>query len=272
MKRFLVVISFLAMFASMQVTAKEKEPVEPFDRGIDRGKSVFIPKGTIGAGVSFSYNNYSLGNATDDAGYQMLFSLLQDIHGNMLSFGIAPYASYFFADNLAVGVRFDYDRSSLGLGNANVSLGDALSLSLNNFNYMKQSYTASVTLRNYMPIAASKRFALFTELRSTGGYAQSQTYKWLETGDKSGTYQDIYQFELGLVPGLTVFITNEVAVELSVGLLGLNYQKVEQITNQVERSEMENSGINFKINLFSLGLGMSFYIPTGDHRMKKTDR
>lgn len=264
----ILTLGFLSVFSAF---SKEKKPVEPFDRGIGMSRSVFIPKGTVGAGVSFSYNNYSIGNSTDDAGYAMLFSLFQDIHGNMMSFGVAPYASYFIADNLSVGVRFDYDRSSLGLGNANISLGDAMSFNLNNFHYFKQSYTGSVTLRNYMPIADSRRFALFTEVRATGGYAQSETYKFDE-GAKSGTYQDIYQFELGLVPGITAFVTNEVAVEVSIGLLGFNYQKVEQVTNQVERSEMENSGANFKINLFSIGFGMSFYIPTGAHRVKKADR
>lgn len=268
MKNIFTAILALAILSVPSVYSKEKKPVEPFDRGISRGKSVFIPKGTVGAGVSFSYNNYSIGNSAGDAGYAMLFSLLQDIRGNMMSFGIAPYASYFIADNLSVGARFDYDRSILGLGNANVSLGDAMTFSLNNFNYFKQSYTGSVTLRNYMPIADSKRFAMFTELRATGGYAQSETYK-IDEGDKFGTYQDIYQFELGLVPGITAFVTNEVAVEISVGLLGFNYQKVVQVTNQVERSEMESSGANFKINLFSLNFGMSFYIPTGAHRMKK---
>lgn len=264
----ILTLGFLSVFSAF---SKEKKPVEPFDRGIGMSRSVFIPKGTVGAGVSFSYNNYSIGNSTDDAGYAMLFSLFQDIHGNMMSFGVAPYASYFIADNLSVGVRFDYDRSSLGLGNANISLGDAMSFNLSNFHYFKQSYTGSVTLRNYMPIADSRRFALFTEVRATGGYAQSETYKFDE-GAKSGTYQDIYQFELGLVPGITAFVTNEVAVEVSIGLLGFNYQKVEQVTNQVERSEMENSGANFKINLFSIGFGMSFYIPTGAHRVKKADR
>ena len=271
MKKIFIAILTLGFLSVFSAFSKEKEPVEPFDRGIGMSRSVFIPKGTVGAGVSFSYNNYSIGNSTDDAGYAMLFSLFQDIHGNMMSFGVAPYASYFIADNLSVGVRFDYDRSSLGLGNANISLGDAMSFTLNNFHYFKQSYTGSVTLRNYMPIADSRRFALFTEVRATGGYAQSETYK-LDEGDKFGTYQDIYQFELGLVPGITAFVTNEVAVEVSIGLLGFNYQKVEQVTNRVRRSEMENSGANFKINLFSIGFGMSFYIPTGAHRMKKADR
>ena len=202
---------------------KQKKEVVPFDRGIGRSKSVFIPKGTIGAGVSFSYNNYSIGNAAADAGYSMLFNLLGDIHGNLLSFGISPYASYFIADNLSVGARFDYDRSSMGLNNLSLSLSDELGFSVKDFNYFKQAYTGALTLRTYLPFANSKRFAMFTEIRATGGYGQAESYK-LDEGDKFGTYQDIYSFELGLVPGLCAFVTNEVALEVAVGLLGFNYQ------------------------------------------------
>lgn len=247
---------------------KQKKEVVPFDRGIGRSKSVFIPKGTIGAGVSFSYNNYSIGNAAADAGYSMLFNLLGDIHGNLLSFGISPYASYFIADNLSVGARFDYDRSSMGLNNLSLSLSDELGFSVKDFNYFKQTYTGALTLRTYLPFANSKRFAMFTEIRATGGYGQAESYK-LDEGDKFGTYQDIYSFELGLVPGLCAFVTNEVALEVAVGLLGFNYQKVAQHTNQVDYSEMERSGANFKLNIFSISFGLSFYIPTGDHRVKK---
>lgn len=254
--------------SAVQRSKKQKKEVVPFDRGIGRSKSVFIPQGTIGAGVSFSYNNYSIGNAAADAGYSMLFNLLGDIHGNLLSFGISPYASYFIADNLSVGARFDYDRSSMGLNNLSLSLSDELGFSIKDFNYFKQTYTGALTLRTYLPFANSKRFAMFTEIRATGGYGQAESYK-LDEGDKFGTYQDIYSFELGLVPGLCAFVTNEVALEVAVGLLGFNYQKVAQHTNQVDYSEMERSGANFKLNIFSISFGLSFYIPTGDHRVKK---
>ena len=275
MKRiFILSVLFLSLGSALQAADREKRPVEPFDRGIGRSTSVFIPAGTVGAGVSFSYNNYSFGNGLNDTGYQMLFSLIQNFRGNMMSFGIAPHMSYFIRDNLSVGARFDYDRSILGLANLDLALSDALSLSVGNFNYMKQSYTGAVTLRNYIPFGQSRRFAMFTELRLTGGYGQAESYRMgydevLEEGYKSGTYQDIYQFEVGLVPGLSAFVTNEVALEVSVGLLGFNYQKVEQVTNQVERSEMERNGVNFRINLLAINFGLSFYLPTGDHRMKK---
>ena len=42
----------------------------------------------------------------------------------------------------------------------------------------------------------------------------------------------------------------------------LPWLKVCQLTNQVEYSEMSKCGANYKINLLSLALGVSFYIPT----------
>lgn len=271
MKKIIITIAAVLMTGAVAI-AKTEDKAEsdkhPFDRGIGISTTTFIPKGTVGAGVAFSYNNYNLGQGASDAGYSALFSLIGDIHGNMQTWGVAPWVSYFLADNFALGLRFDYDRSSFGLGNASISLGDIANFSVSDFNFLKHSYTGAITGRYYIPIANSKRFAMFTELRAIGGYGQSETYK-MQDGEKYGTYQDIYKFELGLVPGISVFVTNDVAIELSVGLMGFNYNKTVQTTNQVDKSVMESSGANFKINPLSIGLGLSFYIPTGENRPKK---
>lgn len=220
---------------------------------------LFVPKGTLSFGLTASYNSYDLGSAADDAGYKMLFSLLDGLSGNMTSCGIAPAVSYFIADNTSVGLRFDYSKSVLGLGSASLALGDLMSLDINDVNYLKQSYSGSLTLRHYMSIADSRRFAIFVEGRGTLGYAQSMNYQ-REGDDKYGTYQDIYKASLSLVPGVVCFVMDNAAFEVSVGVLGFDTQKVKQVTNQVEYSEMKSSGANFKINLLSVNFGMSFYI------------
>lgn len=269
MKKTIIFLAAILMTGAAATAKSDKaETVEPFDRGITLSTSTFIPKGTVGAGITFSYNDYALGQGAGDVGYTALLSLIGDVHGNLQTWGVAPWVSYFVADNLSVGVRFDYSRSSFGLGNASLSLGDIANVSISDFHYLKQAYTGAITGRYYIPFGNSKRFAMFTEVRALGGYGQSETYK-NEGEEKYGTYQDIYKFELGLVPGLSVFVTNEVAVEVSVGLMGFNYNKTVQTTNQVETSVMESSGANCKINPLSVGLGMSFYIPTGVHRNKK---
>ena len=251
------------------VSATERAPLtaeipdvildDTFNRGIGKATALFVPKGTVSFGLTASYNSYDLGSAADDAGYKMLFSLLDGVSGNMTSCGIAPAVSYFIADNTSVGLRFDYSKSVLGLGSASLALGDLMSLDINDVNYLKQSYSGSLTLRHYMSIADSRRFAIFVEGRGTLGYAQSMNYQ-REGDDKYGTYQDIYKASLSLVPGVVCFMMDNAAFEVSVGVLGFDTQKVKQLTNQVEYSEMKSSGANFKINLLSVNFGMSFYI------------
>ena len=232
---------------------------DTFNRGIGKATTLFVPKGTMAFGLTASYNSYDLGAAADDAGYKMLFSLLSGLDANMTTCGIAPQISYFIADNTSVGLRFDYSKSTLGLGSADLALGDLMSFSVSDMHYLKQSYSGSLTLRHYMSIADSRRFAIFVEGRGTLGYAQSKSYQ-VEGEDKFGTYQDIYKASLSLVPGVVCFMMDNAAFEVSIGVLGFDTQKVEQITNQVEYSEMRSSGANFKINLFSINFGMSFYI------------
>lgn len=250
--------------------AKEAHEVHDFDRGIALSTSTFIPKGTFGAGLTMSYNTIGLGQAADDAGYSLL-SLLTGIKGDMYSFGIAPNVSYFLIDNLAVGLRFDYDRSSLDLANVGLSLGDMLSMQISDYHYLSHSYTTSATCRYYIPFGESKRFAMFAEGRLTGGYGQSVMYR-LDQGDKFGTYQTNIKASLDIVPGLSAFVTNNVALEVSIGVLGLNYNRVKQVTNQVETSIMRKSGANFRLNLFSIGMGISVYLPTKLYIIKDKKR
>lgn len=198
----------------------------------------------------------------------MLFSILDGLNGGMTSFGVSPQVSWFFTDNTSVGLRFDYDKSSFRLGNANLSLGDDMSFGVSGLNYIKQSYSGALTLRHYIPIADSRRFAMFVEGRGAFSYAQSMSYR-MEEGNKFGTYQDIYKLSLSVVPGMICFLTDNAAFEVSVGVLGFDTQRVVQTTNQVEVSEMKSSGANFKLNLLSINFGMSFYIQTGKHRNRR---
>ena len=115
---------------------------------------------------------------------------------------------------------------------------------------------------------------MFAELAASGGFAEAQSFQYKEDEidkqvRKYGTHQNIYDFEIGVIPGLCAFVTNNVALEVSVGLVGLNYQKVIQRTNQLETSVMESSGANYKINLLNINLGIAIYIPTGANSNKK---
>lgn len=257
------IFSIFALLTVMSMTLSASETpdtAKAFDRGVGKMNSVFIPKGYIGGGLTFSYKTYDMGQGTDDVGYSMLFSLLSGLKGDMHTLGVAPSVSYFVMDNLSVGARFNYSRTALNVDNLGISLGDLASLAINDYHMLKNMYSSAVTARYYMPIANSKRIAMFGEVRLGFDVGQSVAYQ-TKDGNNFGTFQTIYGGGLNVVPGLCVFATNEVCVEVAVGVLGLNYQYVKQETNLVETSVMQQSGANFKINPLSISLGMSFYIP-----------
>ena len=236
--RFFRIIALAALLATVAVSsARAEEDAKPFDRGLGRDKSfIFVPKGTVMAGLSVLTVSAS-------------------------SFGISPHVSYFVKNNLSVGARFGYDSYNIGMGGASIDLSDDLGFDIGDSNIINRSYSVSLTMRNYFPISDSRRFGFFTEVRLTGGYGQGKNYH-VEGGEKYGTYQEMSQLELGFIPGIVFFVTNETAFEVSVGVLGFDYMRTRQYTNQVYEGTYEKSGANFKINILNINFGITFYIPT----------
>ena len=116
-------LSILALLTVMSVTLSASETpdtAKAFDRGVGKMNSVFIPKGYIGGGLTFSYKTYDMGQGTDDVGYSMLFSLLSGLKGDMYTLGVAPSVSYFIMDNVSVGARFNYSRTALNVDNLGI--------------------------------------------------------------------------------------------------------------------------------------------------------
>ena len=122
---------------------------------------------------------------------------------------------------------------------------------------MKHTYTASAIWRQYIPLGKSKRFALLNEISLGAGgteaiFAADQPIR--------GTYEKGYTISLGVSPGLMAFATNDVAIEVNVGVMGINYTNVEQVHNQVSVGQRSSSNMNFKVNLLSISVGVSFYL------------
>ena len=50
------------------------------------------------------------------------------------------------------------------------------------------------------------------------------------------------------------------AVEVNVCVMGITFNHTEQVHNQVTVGNRNTSMMNFKVNIFSIGLGMAFYL------------
>ena len=219
------------------------------NRGVANIRTEFVPKGQWVFGGSVSYSTHTNNNYT--------FLIVEDIKSNGYQFKVTPLVGYAYSKNSLVGVRFGYSRGLTELDNASLSI---TSLDNSFFYSLKHSYNVEALWRNYIPLGkGNKRFALFAEVGLAMGGSQSK----LASGPQqslSGTYATSFDIALGVNPGISAFLTNNMAIEVNIGVLGFNYSNTRQINNQVVSGTTSTSQMNFKVNIFSIGLGASFYL------------
>ena len=222
---------------------------QEFDRGIVL--NTFIPKGQWVVGNSISYSEYSNDN------YQFL--VVENMDGIGYTFKVSPMFCYIIKDNLGLGGRFAYERSLTKLDNASIKIGDDLNFDMDNVYSLSHSYSGMAIMRNYISIGNSSRFGLFNELQLSLGGGESKMVNG--SGESlTGTFERSFNFNIGIAPGLMAFLNDYTAIEVNVGLLGFNYSHVKQTTDQVYTGKRSQNMANFKVNIFSLGLGIAFYL------------
>lgn len=222
------------------------------ERGISSRTSLFVPKGQWVFGGTVSYSTHN------NRDYDVL--VIDDITSEGYTFKVSPMIGYALGNNSTLGVRFIYGRTLLKLDGANVSFGNGDSstdLSVDYYYALRHSYSFAAVYRRYIPFGESKRFGIFTDIQLLFGGSQG---KFAADSPIKGTFQRGFDFELGLSPGLIAFATNSMAVEVYVGMMGIGYSRVRQVHNQVTTGTRHQSAMNFKVNLLSIGLGISFYL------------
>ncbi len=221
-------------------------------RGLTQPDNLFIPKGQWIFGGTASYSTHS-----ND---QYQFLVIDGINSNGYTFSLSAVVAYAFNNNMAAGGRFTYNRSLLKVDDAHMSIGDEQSgttVVVKDFYTLKHSYTTSAIWRQYIPLGRNKRFALFNEMQLSFGITEA---KFANDFPVKGTYQSGYTASVGVAPGIVAFATNNMAVEVNVGVMGFNYSRTTQTHNQVIESTVESSILNFKVNILSVGLGIVFYL------------
>lgn len=211
----------------------------------------FVPKGAWIAGVSINYSQ------SDQDNYQFL--IFEKLNGDTYSFKVSPTVMFCFKDNLAAGGRFSYSRSRTSLNSADIVLDSETDYNIDNLYQISHSYLGTALFRNYISLGRSTRFGLFTEVQLQMGGGQSKICSG-SGNDLTGTYQRNFQFNVGIAPGVSVFLTNYSAIEVNVGVLGFNYTHNTAVTDQIYVANYHHQSANFKINLFSITFGVMFYI------------
>lgn len=241
----------LRMQADTAAAAPTIEEVR-LKRGLVDVKNVFVPRGQW---IFGGYASYSTHRNND---YNFL--VFDNIKSDGYTFKVSPMISYAIRDNMALGARFIYGRSLLKLDGGALSLGDedsGINIEADYYYTLKHNYSVAFLWRQYIPLGRDKRFALFTETTLAGGGHET---KFAVNQPVRGTFEKGYDISLGVSPGIIAFINNTMAVELNVGVMGINFRHSDQIQNQVEEAKVNTSYMNFSVNILSIGLGVSFYL------------
>ena len=255
MRKF-VVLFLISILGAVNVMAQDEAFAEREQRRSQRGlvdmNNLFVPKGQWIFGGTASYSTH------DNLSYKLL--ILDNINSTGYTVKASPLVAYAIADNMALGGRFNYSRNFLRINSASLSLGDdenGTQLSTDFYYALQHSYSAGAVWRYYIPLGRNKRFALFNEVQLSVGGSQA---KFAMDSPIRGTFSKSFDVGLGVNPGIIAFASNVMAVEVNVGMMGINYSHTKQIHNQVESGHSNTSFMNFSVNLLSIGLGVSFYM------------
>lgn len=222
---------------------------EHFKHGLEQIS--FVPKGQWIGGVSVSYSQ------SDFENYQFL--IVENLNGDTYTFKVSPMVMFCFKDNLAAGGRLSYSRSRTRLDGASLVLGADTSYDVDNLYSISHNYHGTAMFRNYISLGKSMRFGFFNEVDLSLGGGQSKLVNG--TGDElTGTYERNFNLNIGLTPGIIMFLSNYSAIEVSIGVLGFNYTHTHSISDQIYQAERNRKSANFRINLFSVQFGVAFYI------------
>ena len=221
-----------------------------YDRGYETvPSSPFVEKGTWLLGGTVRYSQHVNDN------YSLL--VINGINSNGYRVSANPKLMYMFKDNMGAGIRFSYDRSMLDLTSAELEAMQ-VEMSASDCYQLQHKYSAFGVFRAYIPFGNSKRVAMYADLQLGGSFKQGKAFNG--GGDQVlGTYANSYSLRLAVDPGIIVFLTERLAVEMNAGIFGVDYRWSNQAHNQVELGSTDSASAGFMINLLSMGVGISYY-------------
>lgn len=239
----------LILIAATGASMPQARAQETFRRNLEQ--VTFVPKGQWLAGVSVNYAQ----NSSDK--YQFL--IIEDISGDAYSFKVSPMVQYCFKNNMTAGGRLSYERLKTTVDRASLVLSSEDAYDVDNFDMVTANYYATALYRNYFSLGAGTRFGFFNELQLQLGGGESRLINGAGE-DLTGTFERNFSLNVGLSPGLIMFLNNYSAIEVNVGVLGFGYTKTKSTTDRVYIANRKSQKANFKVNLFSIQFGVVFYL------------
>ncbi|CAL2091146.1 outer membrane beta-barrel protein [Tenacibaculum sp. 190524A02b] len=207
--------------------------------GQEKNNKKTISKGTwhLAGGISLNSSNNSYEN----------FDFNQQADSDSFGFNFSPKIGYTISNNLVVGLglRYGYHQHE----NRNI---DNSTLNNNSTN-VNNSFTIAPYIKKYFSI--SERFLLSLQGELSYLYSQSKLKNSINNRENKNGFD---RYSIGIRPGVTYFVSKNIALEANLGFLGYTTSSPKNYENRNVKASNNNFSFNF--NSSNIVFGVAFYL------------
>ncbi|MGM9790218.1 MAG: hypothetical protein ACI3Y9_07910 [Candidatus Cryptobacteroides sp.] len=255
-----ILIALLPLVTDLAAKDRNREPrvmgvpmtvKDTSSNGRRLAQRLFIGKGEVGLGVSFSYLDID----SNDSDYLMI---LQNCNAYAKTFSVVPMVSYAIRDNKAIGFRFKYSTSSGNISEADLSLlSEDLTLNVERIRASGNTYQTAIFYRSYLGLDDHGRFGLFNDVQLAYTHGRT-TFSYGDAGLNAYNLSD--KVNLSLHPGLEVFAMNNISLNVSIGIGGLRYTNIRCMENGEITGRRHAGNARFYLDITDIRIGLTIHI------------
>jgi hypothetical protein len=225
-----------AFFLFTALFGQESQPAPDDDRLITKGRAY--------VSLSFSLDQRRAENES-----QLLREVIDQ---DRLRYRVTVNGGYAVGNNLTLGLGLSYGREKEDL----TFLEDGEEVTSR---FLEQDISFIPNMRNYIPFGKGT-FQIFVQTDMRFSFAESLQRDFFPD-EVEKIERDVFEYRLGVSPGVLLFFDRHWAFEMSVGLAGLTSRITEETVNDDEdnRTRIVKTDIDLQINLLALNLGVAYY-------------
>ncbi len=163
---------------------------------------------------------------------------------------------YLLKPDLAVGagMRFDQSRISKTLVDPDGIISEV--------RVAGSIITSSVYVKNFIPLTTNRRINLYN-IAGIAWVADRSTSENFSQGVLTRTYTRKNALQLGISPGIQVFVVDGFATEVGVNVAGLSATRKEIAVNGLDDSSVDTLDLDLRVNILSLNISFYYYFLIG---------
>lgn len=215
----------------------------------DTARPVIAAKGTWSIGGNAAFTSHTNTNYS--------FPAVEGVNSVGFRVSASPQACWFFQNNLGVGIKAEYGRSMLSIGDASASIG-SVSLGVKDYNTVREDLSFTAFLRYLIPVGDSRRVVFHVDggIKGYGGEAKVSEE---HTGNVRGSWLSRWDAAFVVDPGITIFLGSKTAIRASVGLVEISKKNRREVHNQVAEGSIGSFSASLLPDLAGLSIGIDFY-------------